>query len=78
MDEVKCRICDCFVLVETSGSRDVGVEGFTRGVGAQIVHDGTNFYFICPHCSAKNIATVTTGRTGAPKIEVVRAFMEEE
>ena len=78
MDEVKCRLCDCFVFVETSGNRETGMEGFVEGVGVQIVYDGTNRYFRCPHCSAKNIATVTTHGTGAPRIEVVRAFMDGE
>ena len=77
MAEARSRLCDGVVFVPGAPGRGVGEEGFTGKTMVELAYDGTNRYFRCPHCSAKNIAIERTSQNGSSKIEVVRAYMDE-
>lgn len=75
MEVIRCRICDSALCVAPS----LGVRS-KRGVPpgnseVQIETDGGRHYFMCPHCSARNITILTTDPDGRPAMQVAWAVM---
>ena len=77
MEEANCHLCNGVVRIATEGDRDVNLEDFSGSPPVWVETDGRDRYFRCWQCSAKNVFIVTSGRKGIPKIEVIRAVMEE-
>jgi hypothetical protein len=51
-------------------------EGFLPGSAeVKLERDGGGHYFMCPYCSARNVAIVTDARNGQRAVQVAWAVM---